>query len=251
MLLELLFPLFLLELITKSSTIERNNAVYYLGFFGYVMGVFLLINNSLILSGILIVMLVLAKMPIYSLHTWLPKVHAEISIVGSMILARLILKVSYPMFLFMRGTYMIFLLVVMSLIAMISSLDRKTVVAYSSVLHMTLTVFLTLVLFMLGRLIHVVVSPIIFILVYVRYLMNGSRYYINSYLFLLILINFSFPLIRSFFCEVYILSYNRFGLIVVLGIFISSVFLLTKILFGSVNMNSSYLFILMLYIVLI
>nr|ALR69386.1 NADH dehydrogenase subunit 4 [Bemisia tabaci] len=91
------------------------------------------------------------KMPTMFLHMWLPKVHVESPVQGSMILASVLLKLgSYGL---IRATsinsefnknlewiimsYSLWTALAMSMICFIQT-DLKTMIAYSSVVHMTL-----------------------------------------------------------------------------------------------------------------
>nr|YP_010251422.1 NADH dehydrogenase subunit 4 [Carios vespertilionis]QTW91419.1 NADH dehydrogenase subunit 4 [Carios vespertilionis]QTW91432.1 NADH dehydrogenase subunit 4 [Carios vespertilionis] len=93
----------------------------------------------------------LVKLPMFLVHMWLPKAHVEAPIVGSMILAGVLLKLGiYGMFrlLFMiidsvivHGCWMISILVlgsVMICLICLCQVDMKALIAYSSVSHMGL-----------------------------------------------------------------------------------------------------------------
>nr|YP_009136560.1 NADH dehydrogenase subunit 4 [Gnathostomula paradoxa]AKD00035.1 NADH dehydrogenase subunit 4 [Gnathostomula paradoxa] len=94
--------------------------------------------------------MILVKIPIYFFHLWLPKVHVEASTAGSMILAAIILKLGgYIMIrLITSWTFllefkqMLFNLGLLSLIISASltlfQTDMKSLVAYSSIFHMSL-----------------------------------------------------------------------------------------------------------------
>jgi NADH-ubiquinone oxidoreductase chain 4 len=94
----------------------------------------------------------LIKLPVFGFHLWLTKAHVEAPVIGSMILAGLLLKLGVygvirilrilggnnscriPSFFFFWG------LVSMIVVSMICfrSIDLKILVAYSSVVHMSL-----------------------------------------------------------------------------------------------------------------
>nr|AOT98832.1 NADH dehydrogenase subunit 4 [Solenodon paradoxus paradoxus]AOT98845.1 NADH dehydrogenase subunit 4 [Solenodon paradoxus woodi]AOT98858.1 NADH dehydrogenase subunit 4 [Solenodon paradoxus woodi]AOT98871.1 NADH dehydrogenase subunit 4 [Solenodon paradoxus woodi]AOT98884.1 NADH dehydrogenase subunit 4 [Solenodon paradoxus woodi] len=107
-------------------------------------------NNFLWLACMMAFMV---KMPLYSLHLWLPKAHVEAPVAGSMVLAAVLLKLGgYGM---MRltvllnpiTTYMAYPFLMLSMWGMImtSSIclrqtDLKSLIAYSSVSHMALVI---------------------------------------------------------------------------------------------------------------
>nr|YP_010414527.1 NADH dehydrogenase subunit 4 [Dendroleon similis]AMW67783.1 NADH dehydrogenase subunit 4 [Dendroleon pantherinus]URT60693.1 NADH dehydrogenase subunit 4 [Dendroleon similis] len=95
----------------------------------------------------------LVKMPMFLVHLWLPKAHVEAPISGSMILAGILLKLGgYGMVRVLKlvtslGMSLNFIWVVVSLIGgvMVSlicmrQVDLKSLIAYSSVSHMSLVI---------------------------------------------------------------------------------------------------------------
>nr|AGI51666.1 NADH dehydrogenase subunit 4 [Xya japonica]APD14938.1 NADH dehydrogenase subunit 4 [Tridactylus sp. NS-2016] len=99
------------------------------------------------------IMAFLVKLPMYMLHLWLPKAHVEAPIAGSMILAGLLLKLGgYGLMRFMilvsfMGVYLNKYLIVFSLIGgvlvsllCLRQMDIKSLIAYSSVAHMSLVI---------------------------------------------------------------------------------------------------------------
>nr|BAN00305.1 NADH dehydrogenase subunit 4 [Anadara broughtonii] len=137
----------------------------------------------------------LVKLPLYGVHSWLPKAHVEAPVAGSMILAGLTLKMGgyglirvVSMFKSSMGLVEFFLCVMaiwgalISPLLCINQLDMKMLVAYSSVSHMGLVIcgILTLsswgfsgaVMMMVG---HAFASSGLFFLVGVIFGWTGSR----------------------------------------------------------------------------
>lgn len=91
----------------------------------------------------------IVKTPIFLVHIWLPKAHVEAPVAGSILLAGILLKLgSYGLFLFLPNitvtkTLMVYLFIRM-VGALISSFicfrqsDIKALIAYSSVVHITI-----------------------------------------------------------------------------------------------------------------
>nr|YP_009441729.1 NADH dehydrogenase subunit 4 [Anatis ocellata]AOY39274.1 NADH dehydrogenase subunit 4 [Anatis ocellata] len=114
---------------------------------------FSLINMNLtsVVLYFMMIMVFLVKLPMFMFHLWLPKAHVEASVAGSMILAGIMLKLgSYGLMRFLQMFLMLGLklnlfLINFSLIGgIIVSLtcirqsDMKSLIAYSSVVHMGL-----------------------------------------------------------------------------------------------------------------
>merc|ERR1711976_339989 len=167
---------------------------------------------------LVLVVLGLAKLPLYRLHMWLPKVHVEASIVGSMVLAGAVLKLGILYCWNFSVVMMVRMLVLMSAFVILSVIDRKGFAAYSSVLHMSLCVIFGLMLMLLVRYIHIVLSPLMFITVYIRYVVSGSRFYVKIGVLIIVLwlVNFRLPFVRSFFSEVYMIQYVGVILIILI-----------------------------------
>merc|ERR1712003_99110 len=178
-------------------------------FFRFVLRFRVVMNNNIMMMRLILVILGLAKLPLYGLHIWLPKVHVEASIVRSMVLAGAVLKLGILYCWNFSLMIIVGLLVLMSAVVIISVIDGKGFAAYSSVLHISLCVIFGLVLILLVRYIHIVLSPLIFITVYIGYVISGSRFYLKIGLIIIVLwlVNFRLPFVGSFFSEVYIIQF--------------------------------------------
>lgn len=113
------------------------------------------------------------------------------------------------------------LMVFSGFIIMVGS-DGKWVIAYSSVLHITICVFSILLIILYIGFTHVIVSPLLFVFVYYGYVSTGSRAIVGigwSGLFLYLL-NFGFPYLGSFHAELYIMNYLGMFFLVIFIIYI-------------------------------
>nr|YP_009500683.1 NADH dehydrogenase subunit 4 [Allocarsidara bakeri]AWU48826.1 NADH dehydrogenase subunit 4 [Allocarsidara bakeri] len=107
--------------------------------------------NIYMLTVLMFVMSFLAKFPMFGIHLWLPRAHVEAPVFGSMILAGVMLKlggyglikVSYLLgdFIYLYCKvfiiYSIFGGIILSFICFMQA-DMKLLVAYSSIVHMSL-----------------------------------------------------------------------------------------------------------------
>lgn len=221
-LLELFFCIVLIILILNSSTFERSGSIQYLLYFSLVVGFTLIGNFDIHVITFCILLVVLAKLPLWGLHIWLPKVHAEASILGSVFLAGIILK---------GGSILLYFMGLISIVGLIGAIrcviyiyrifDSKQLVALSSVLHISLSVIYIGFILMVGFS-HILVSPLMFIGVYIVYINNGTRggWTISPDV---ILVNIGFILVRRFYVEIY-MAYLGNILIFVFIYFISCIF---------------------------
>ena len=184
-------------------------------------------------TGVWVILRVLiafiAKLPVYRLHSWLPKAHVDAPVRRSIVLARILLKLRrYRVLrLVMRfSSSTAFLLVfgvwryLVTAAICIRLVDYKVVVAYSSVSHISIA-FSGLISYYIWRLTgsfyiivrHRVVSPLMFYLGNLWYERVGTRRIRNikrskiwfriSALFLFsFLFNIRFPPFINFFAEV-------------------------------------------------
>nr|YP_010341270.1 NADH dehydrogenase subunit 4 [Stenamma diecki]UNZ99525.1 NADH dehydrogenase subunit 4 [Stenamma diecki] len=178
------------------------------------------------------------KMPIYLMHMWLPKAHVEAPVYGSMILAAVLLKMgSYGLIRLMeiylksslKYNYLIYSVsivggVLVSVLCL-SQVDMKSLVAYSSVVHMNMMLCSLLTFYKLGFLggyimmiSHGLCSSGMFYLVNIYYSRTLSRLFLlnkgmmsklpslSLWWFFLCAANFSFPLSLNFISEMFVLG---------------------------------------------
>nr|AAP14656.1 NADH dehydrogenase subunit 4 [Pachypsylla venusta] len=168
------------------------------------------IMNSNFLVLMMFIMAFLVKLPMFGVHLWLPRAHVEAPVYGSMILAGVMLKlggygvikISYflgDIIFSVGGFLMLFSILGGLLLSMIcfTQSDMKMLVAYSSIVHMSLVLsgILTLkdfgmsgsILMMIG---HGLCSSGLFYLVGCMYNRIKSRsMYINKGIFSIMPIN--------------------------------------------------------------
>jgi len=179
-------------------------------------------------SGLFLSLAFLVKSPLYLLHAWLPIAHVEAPLSGSILLSGILLKMgAYGLWLVVRepsGTYSFIAClslvgsVICSVVCFRSS-DLKSLIAYSSVVHIGIVMLGIITGTELGSystltmiFAHTLTSPLLFILAYEQYLHLGSRSVIHyaklrlgPYFALLVCsataANFGLPPFLSFFSE--------------------------------------------------
>jgi len=109
-----------------------------MGWFSLTLGFVLISNFDLRIMVVLVVLIRLSKLPVYGLHSWLPKVHVEASLFGSMILAGIILKIGIVFVRLYRFSVLIVVVGLSSRVLLMFGSDGKVVIAYSSVMHISL-----------------------------------------------------------------------------------------------------------------
>jgi len=179
----------------------------------------------------------LIKRPLYFLHSWLPKAHVESPLLGSILLSGILLKYgAYGVFLLSLSYQAWFPLV--SSISLLGSLscaliclrssDIKSLIAYSSVVHIGLVTLGFLSSTELGyfssasiMFSHTLVSPLIFCLAFVQYSAYGTRSFIsyakisltgqyNGIVCIVCAANFGLPPFIGFFSEFSIFTLFRY-----------------------------------------
>jgi len=153
----------------------------------------IIINQNL--RWLIIIIAFIVKLPIFTLHLWLPKAHVEAPVAGSIVLAAILLKlggyghirinkiITQPIF------YLSYILIAIAIIgAIITNIicfrqtDLKALIAYSSVSHIGLIIVRTLSNSKLGQygriliiLTHGLTSSCIFFLTNIIYQKTNRR----------------------------------------------------------------------------
>jgi len=144
------------------------------------------------------------------------------------------------------------IIVLMSAMVILGVVDGKCFVAYSSVIHMSLCALVRLIVMLLVGYMHIVLSPLMFIAIYIMYSVSGSRFYLKGRFLImcLFIVNFGLPFLRSFFSEVYLIQYSSLMLIILIVLYIAVRFVIMK----SLNMDGKRMFyvpFMVLYILII
>lgn len=195
----------------------------------------------------------IVKSPLYGLHSWLPKAHVEAPLLGSMLLSGILLKLGGYGFLLLfpsSGLVFAWFLYLSLLGGLLCCLfcfrawDLKSVIAYSSVIHIGVVTIGVLSGLQRGYWVsvgiivaHSLLSPMLFSLSFILYSSTSSRAFVHglnspilsfllSFLAIFCGLNFGLPPSISFWLEVSLFS--------VIGyIFLSSCFFLVATAFFS------------------
>lgn len=193
--------------------------------------VYFLHKDVSFLVGVFLLLPFIIKRAVYPFHVWLPLVHVERRTSGSIYLASILLKVGswgiILLFFFIPESFFsIFLVLLVISIIFCSMLiflqrDRKKILAYSSVSHITLRIlflfimnffgFLNLLFLSVG---HSVVAGVLFFILGILSGFVGTRifyyksgiFYLYRNIFLLVLFNLSnvgLPITLCFFSEIW------------------------------------------------
>jgi len=211
----------------------------------------------------------LVKSPLFILHSWLPIAHVEAPLIGSILLAGVILKFgAYGTLLLspsLHFTFSIFVYLsltggVICSVICCRNWDLKSLVAYSSVVHIgvvTICAFSCIetgYLAAVGILVrHSLISPLLFVLAYEVYINTGRRAFILGHTCtlssgLLVLfaicagINFGLPPFLSFWVEVALYtSQGDLWLVSTLPLMVCSFFtFLYSVFFYILSLGGSY-----------
>nr|WKW89313.1 NADH dehydrogenase subunit 4 [Scirtothrips hansoni] len=241
---------------------------------------FLELNSFFFLLNMVFVFSFLIKMPMFFVHSWLPKAHVEAPVSGSMILAGVLLKMGgygifrlIYIFKFFQNFNSVWIYVsiwggLLSSLICFRQVDLKCLVAFSSVSHMSMVIMGFFVFSKLGimscfmlMVAHGLCSSGLFYLINVVYERSGTRsLFLNKGLmsvfpslsmwwFILCSFNMASPPSLNLLSEIFIISSSfswSFALISMLMMvcFLSAMynlFLFTSCNHGYINSNLNFL----------
>nr|YP_009380107.1 NADH dehydrogenase subunit 4 [Isodiametra pulchra]ARS00910.1 NADH dehydrogenase subunit 4 [Isodiametra pulchra] len=227
-----LFLFFLLFSITMCGDTSMSSS--FTNFFVETSSFF----NESVLLAVCAMLAFLVKFPLFVLHVWLPKAHVEAPVMGSMILAGLLLKLGGLGFLvfkkiiildmsswvFLFSSFCLYSSFTVGLICFQQN-DSKILVAFSSVNHMSLTIFsmlcsssFSLIASFCILIGHGLASSLLFFLVSMPYSVSGNKGLMSqsktfssvnflSIMLLGILMNLGFPPFLNFLGEILVLTH--------------------------------------------
>lgn len=241
---EIVFVLIIFAIIVLGYRYERLIARFIIIFYSFIFSrpvliMILLFDNVFLIKEWLNYRILLryffvgsfiVKFPIFGFHYWLPVAHVEASTVGSILLAGVLLKlgsvglVYVIMYLkFIVKFHWLALRVRLTMLIILRLRDLKIMIAYSSVAHISIVFYILILGYRVGKkgrvyiiFYHGFISPLIFWVVgMLAWWKTRSLLVVKiisfSYIFLLVLfllfiINISFPPFIGFIREILILK---------------------------------------------
>ncbi len=239
---EIIFVLIIFAIILLGYSFERLIAGFLIIFYSFLFSspiliILLLFDHRFLIKEWLIysnlmnyffVGSFIVKFPIFGFHYWLPVAHVEASTVGSMVLAGILLKVGCLGLIYVV-IYINFIIkfhwlafgVIIVILIILRLRDLKLIIAYSSVAHIRMVFYVIIWGFNVGKkgcifmiFYHGFISPLIFWVVGIlawwktRSLlvikMIAFSYIFVLCLFVLLIINISFPPFIGFIREILI-----------------------------------------------
>ena len=241
---EIIFVLIIFVIILLGYRYERLLASYLIIFYSFLFSrpviiLFLIFDytflfkvwlNYRIVVKYFLIGSFIVKFPIFGFHYWLPVTHVEASTIGSILLAGILLKLGsiglyyvliYLSFIIKFHWLSIRVLIVMLLILLLS--DLKIIIAYSSIAHISIVFYVIIIGSLIAKkgalliiFYHGVLSPLIFWLVgllswwktrslfVVKFI--SVSYMFFFFIFILAILNISFPPFIGFLREILILK---------------------------------------------
>lgn len=259
---EIVFILIIFSLIVLGYSYERLMAGFLIIFYSFLFSrptlmILMIFDYSFLIktwisySSLLIYFFVgsfIVKFPIFGVHYWLPIAHVEASTIGSIILAGLLLKLGgigiFYVIVFINFIVKMHWLSIAVCVVILMTLvirDLKIIIAYSSVAHITIVFYILRIGRFIGKkgvlliiFYHGFISPLIFwvvgilgwwktrSLLVLKFIVFSSLFiYV---LFILFIINISFPPFIGFLREILILKSLVLNFYVILLIVIGVLF---------------------------